>query len=205
MWVHGEADCFWLIWPPFSGWLQKFCNTDIVSLASARGILELPSAVFSVCQNRYQKLVFCWHVFWQMHKLQMHKLVSRRDHLNISTMYSVFDWKEFEILSYKRAFLEYRNKCFWRNALEKAPAQFMTLRILSGKGPVQFMPFRKLSGKCHFLVQFCTSNWSETYMYSKLHSIILYNLTLPHRVCFMSKINIMHLHAEIVSKYTGEK
>ena len=42
-------------------------------------------------------------------------------------------------------------------------------------------------------------------MYSKLHSIILYNLTLPHRVCSMSKINIMHLHAEIVSKYTGEK
>ena len=26
---------------------------------------------------------------WQMHKLQIHKLVSRRDHLNISTMYSV--------------------------------------------------------------------------------------------------------------------
>ena len=63
MWVHVEADCFWLILPPFSGWLQKFHNTDIVSLASARGILELPSAVFSVCQNHYQMLVFCWHVF----------------------------------------------------------------------------------------------------------------------------------------------
>ena len=47
--VHAEADCFWLILPPFSGWLQKFHNTDIVSLASARGILEPPSAVFSVC------------------------------------------------------------------------------------------------------------------------------------------------------------
>ena len=34
--VHAEADCFWLILPPFSGWLQKFRNTDIVSLASAR-------------------------------------------------------------------------------------------------------------------------------------------------------------------------
>ena len=44
------------------------------------------------------------------------------------------------------------------NALEKAPAQFMALLILSGKGPVQFMPFRKLSGKCHFLIRFCTSN-----------------------------------------------
>ena len=51
MWVHAEAECFWLILPPFSGWLQKFCNTDIVSLASPRGILEPPSAVFSVCQK----------------------------------------------------------------------------------------------------------------------------------------------------------
>ena len=45
------------------GWLLKFRNTDIVSLASPRVILEMPSAVFSVCQNRYQMLVFCWHVF----------------------------------------------------------------------------------------------------------------------------------------------
>ena len=104
--VHAEADCFWLILPPFSGWLQKFRNTDIVSLANTRGILELPSAVFSVCQNRYQMLVFCWHVFWQMHKFQIHKLVSRRDHLNISTMYSV--------IIQAGIFREYWNKCFWR-------------------------------------------------------------------------------------------
>ena len=44
------------------------------------------------------------------------------------------------------------------NALEKAPAQLMALRILSSKGEVQFMPFQKLSGKCHFLFWFCTSN-----------------------------------------------
>ena len=43
--------------------LQKFCNTDIVSLASPRVILEMPAAVFSVCRNRYQMLMFCWHVF----------------------------------------------------------------------------------------------------------------------------------------------
>ena len=61
--VHAKADCFWLILPPFLGGLQKFNNTDIVSLASARGILEPPSEVFSVCQNCYQMLVFCWHVF----------------------------------------------------------------------------------------------------------------------------------------------
>ena len=105
-WVHAEADCFWLILQPFSGWLQKFCNTDIVSLASTRGILELPSAVFSVCQNCYQMLVFCWHVFWQMHKFQIHKLVSRCDHLNISTMYSV--------IIQAGIFREYLNKYFWR-------------------------------------------------------------------------------------------
>ena len=44
------------------------------------------------------------------------------------------------------------------NALEKGPAQFIALRILSGKGEVQIMPFRKLSGKCHFLLQFCMNN-----------------------------------------------
>ena len=61
------------------------------------------------------------------------------------------------------------------NALEKPPSQFMTLsrkgevqimplQILSGKGEVQIMLFRKLSGKCHFLLWFCTRNWSETYI-----------------------------------------
>ena len=39
----------------------------------------------------------------------------------------------------------------------------MPLRILSGKGAVQIMPFWKLGGKCHFLLRFCTRNWSETY------------------------------------------
>ena len=167
--VLAEADCFWLILPPFSGWLQKFRNTDIVSLASPRGILELPSAVFSVCQNRYQMLVFCWHVFWQVHKFQIHKLASRCDHLSIGTMYSVFDWKEFEMLSYRQAFLESTEISASEelNALEKAPAQFMALQILSGKGEVQIMLFWKLSGKCHFLLRFCTSNWSETYIYCR--------------------------------------
>ena len=73
-----------------------------------------------------------------MHKFQIHKLVYRRDHLNISTMYSVFDWKEFEILSYRQAFLESTEISASEeiNALEKAPAQVMALRILSGKGEV---------------------------------------------------------------------
>ena len=62
-------------------------------------------------------------------------------------------------------FTEYRNKCFWRtNTLEKAPAQFIASRILSGKGEVQIMPFQKISGKCHFFLRFCRRNWSETYV-----------------------------------------
>ena len=130
---------------PFQDGYKKFRKTDIVSLASPRVILELPSAVFtSVCQKGYQMLVFCWHVFWQIHKFQIHKLVSRRDHLNISTMYSALT--------------------DGLNALEKAPSQFMALRTLSGKGDVQIMSFRKLSGKCQFLLRFCTRNWSETYI-----------------------------------------
>ena len=67
----------------------------LIQAREIKVIPEPPSAVFSVCQNCYQKLVSCWHVFWQIHKFQIHKLVSRHDHLNISTMYSVFDWKEF--------------------------------------------------------------------------------------------------------------
>ena len=39
----------------------------------------------------------------------------------------------------------------------------MALWTLSGKGEVQIMSFWKLSGKCHFLLRFCTRNWSETY------------------------------------------
>ena len=169
--VHGEADCFLFNWPLFSGWLQKFCNTDIVSLASPRGILELPSVVFPVYQNLYQKLVFCWHVFWQMYKLQIHKLVSRHDHLNISTMYSVSDWKEFELLSYRQAFSDSTeiSACEEPNALEKAPGQFMALHKLSGKAPVQFIPFQKISGKIHFLVWFYTSNWKRTYQFLSFH------------------------------------
>ena len=109
-----------------------------------------------------------------MHKFQIHKLVYRRDHLNVSTMYSVFDCKEFELLSYRWAFLESTkiSASEEQNALEKVPVQFMVLRILSrkapvqfipfqklsGKAPVQFIPFRKLSGKIHFLVWFYTSN-----------------------------------------------
>ena len=66
--VHAEVDCFWLILPPFSGWLQKISVKQIffpwlVQAREIKVIHEPLSAVFSVCQNCYQKLVFCWHVF----------------------------------------------------------------------------------------------------------------------------------------------
>ena len=61
--VHAEADCFWLILPPFSGWLQKFRNTDIVSLASARGILEPPSVVFSIGMF-FDRCTSCKFINW---------------------------------------------------------------------------------------------------------------------------------------------
>ena len=66
--VHVEVDCFWLILPPFSGWLQKISVKQIffpwlIQAREIKVVPEPPSAVFSVCQNCYQKLVFCWHVF----------------------------------------------------------------------------------------------------------------------------------------------
>ena len=67
--VHAEVDCFWLILPPFSGWLQKISVKQIffpwlVQAREIKVVPEPPSAVFSVCQNCYQKLVFCSHVFF---------------------------------------------------------------------------------------------------------------------------------------------
>ena len=96
---------------------------------------------------------------------QIHKLVSRHDHLNISKMYSVFDWKEFELLSYRWVFLESTKTSASEelNSSEKAPVQFMALWKLRGKAPVQFISLRKLSRKFHFLVRFCTSFWKRTY------------------------------------------
>ena len=53
--------------------------------------------------------------FSQIHKFQIHKLVSWCDHLNISTMYSVFWLKRIlNIIIQASIFREYRNKCFWR-------------------------------------------------------------------------------------------
>ena len=73
MLVHAEADCFWLILPPFSGCLQKFRNTDIVSLASARGCCDMgqndtigkielnPSFVLSSDETNYKNDIQLFH------------------------------------------------------------------------------------------------------------------------------------------------
>ena len=62
MWVHGDSDCFLVHLTTLFRMVTKFHNSAIVSLASPRGILELPSAVFSICQNLNQKL-FRWHIY----------------------------------------------------------------------------------------------------------------------------------------------
>ena len=156
-WVHAEVINFGSFYHPFSGWLQKFRNTDIVSLASTRGILELPSAVFSVCQNCYQMLVFCWHVFDRCTNFKF---------INWYPDMTIWILVQCTVLSYRQAFLESTEISASEelNALEVAPAQFMVLQILGEKGEVQIMPFRKLSRKCYFLLQFCTCYWSETYI-----------------------------------------
>ena len=67
--IHAEVDCFWLILQPLgTGWLQNISVKQIffpwlVQAREIKVVPEPPSAVFSVCQNCYQKLVFCWHVF----------------------------------------------------------------------------------------------------------------------------------------------
>ena len=67
--------------------------------------------------------------FWQIQKFQIHKLVSRCDHLNISTMYSVFWLKRIlNIIIQAGIFRDYRNTCFWRpKCFGKAIPQIMTL------------------------------------------------------------------------------
>ena len=162
MQVPGDADCFWLIWPPFSGWLKKLRNSEIICWASL-GCNWTASAVFSCMPQPLPKVGVLLACLWQMHKLQIHKLASRCDHLNVSTMYSIFDWKEFELLSYRWVFLESTeiSASEETNALEKVLAQFM--------------PFQKLSGKFHFLVRFCTNNWNSTYVYAQVNKLIRFS------------------------------
>ena len=75
----------------------------------------------------------------------------------------------------------------------------MPLQILSGEGAVQIMPFRKLGGKCHFLLRFCTRNWSETYISIVLQlswggtASIVNEKTLKQLV-WRKKIKILHVY-----------
>ena len=83
-------------------------------------------------------------------------MVSRRDHLNISTMYSVRLKRILNIIIQVGSTEIGASEDL--NALEKAAPQIMPLRILSLKGEVQIMPFQKLGGKCYFLLRFCMRN-----------------------------------------------
>ena len=164
--VHAEA-FYWLILPPFSGWLQKFCNTDkLFPWLVQGGYLNHLLQYFLYART----ITKCW--------CSVGMFFNRCTNCKFINWYpDVTIW----ILVQCTVFLTEKNLKYYHtagilresteisaseelNALEKAPAQFMALRILSGKGEVQFMPFRKLSGKCHFLLQFCASNWSETYI-----------------------------------------
>ena len=87
----------------------------LVQAREIKVVPELPSAVFSVCQNCYQKLVSCWHVFWQIHKFQIHKLVSRTWPFEYKYNVQCFWLKRIlNIIIKAGIFREYRNKCFWR-------------------------------------------------------------------------------------------
>ena len=146
--------------------VTKFCNSDIVSLASPRGILEPPSAVFSICQNLYQKLVFCWHV------------------CDSCTSYKFINWYPDVTIGMLVKCTEFfwRTKCFGKGistvyaivavyAIAEIKQAFLDSPEISAsdepnaleKAPVQFMPLQKLSWKFHFLIQFYTSNWNSTY------------------------------------------
>ena len=146
--------------------VTKFLNSDIVSLASPRGILEPPSAVFSICQNLYQKLVFCWHVY------------------DTCTNYKFINWYPDVTIG----MLVKCTECFWRTkwfrkgtstvyAIVEIKQAFLDSTKISAseepnaleKAPVQFMPLQKFSGKCHFLIWFCTSNWNGTCQNSKFN------------------------------------
>ena len=67
--VHAEVDCFLAHFTTLVRMVTKYISIKQIFfpwLDLAREIKvvpEPPSAVFSVCQNYYQKLVFCWHVF----------------------------------------------------------------------------------------------------------------------------------------------
>ena len=91
----------------------------------------------------------------------------------------------WDIIIQAGIFREYR-KCASEELLlwKKAPAQFIALRILSGKGEVQIMLFQKISWKCHFLLRFCMRNWSETYMIITRHfSVVIHVLIFPIVCC----------------------
>ena len=149
MWVHGEADCFWFIWPPF----QDGYKSSIIQIL-------FPWLV----QGGYLNCLLQYFLYARTFTKSWCSVCMFFDRC---TNFKFINWypdMAVWILSYRRAFLESTEISASEepNILEKAPVQFMALRKLSRKAPVQFIPFRKLSGKIHFIVWFYTSSWKRT-------------------------------------------
>ena len=151
---------FLFTWPPFLGWLQNSIIQILFPWLVQRGLLELHSAVFSICQNLYQKLVFCWHVY---DTCKNYKFINWYSDMTIGMLVKCTEcfWRTkcfgkgtstvYAILEIKWAFLDSTEI----SASEEPNA--------SEKAPVQFMLLWKLSRKFHFLVRFYTSNWNGTW------------------------------------------
>ena len=165
MFVRGGTDCFGSFDQAFQDGYKNSIIQILFPWLVQGGILELPSGVFSVCHNLYQKFGFCWKVYDRCTNC---KFINWYPDVTIQMLvycYSIFDWKEFELLSYRWVFLESTEI----SASEEPNA--------SEKVPVQFMPLQKLSGKFHFLVQFYTSSWKHTY---PMADIGRYNKVFQH-------------------------
>ena len=92
---------------------------------------------------------FCWKVYVSC---TIHKLVSRYDHLSTSTMYSIFNWKGFELSYQQTLFRESGNKC----ASDET----------QGLDNSQVVPKGVIPGVINsiFLVRVYTIYWEHTYV-----------------------------------------
>ena len=139
---HGVRKCLWFISPPFSEWFKKFHISEIVywwcrsTWTAFRGM--------SCMQEPLPKAGVLFENLWQLHKLKIHKWVSRPDHLNISIMFRVFDWVEFG-LSYLQTL--FRGS---RNNPECSEVNVFLKKHIPQKDYSSLWCVLKLSGRFHF-------------------------------------------------------
>ena len=156
-WIWPKCGCmlkqivFGSFYHPFQDGYKKFRKTDIVSMASpGQDTWYLNCLLQSFLYARTVTKSWC-SVGMFFDRCTNCKFINCYPAVTIWILVqcTVFWLKRiWNIIIQVGIFREYRNKCFWRpKCLEKAPPQFMALRILSGKGEVQIMPLRILSGK----------------------------------------------------------